>query len=54
MDNFSSVDMSDLQVVLKNNECREKVTASSLVGIVGEIPHKELIQKPMSGANLML
>lgn len=47
LDNFSSVDMDDLLDVLNIYECRTRVTASSLPGIIYEIAHKELIQKPM-------
>lgn len=47
LSDFSSVDMDDLLDIMNTYECRRRVTVSSLPGIVDEIAHKELIQKPM-------
>ncbi len=47
LNDFSSVDMDELLDIMNTYECRRRVTASSLPGIIDEIAHKELIQKPM-------
>ncbi len=47
LNDFSSVDMDELLDIMNTYECRRRVTASSLPGIIDEISHKELIQKPM-------
>ncbi|KAL0161727.1 hypothetical protein M9458_045452 [Cirrhinus mrigala] len=47
LNDFSSVDMDELLDIMNTYECRRMVTASSLPGIIDEIAHKELIQKPM-------
>lgn len=47
LNDFSSADMDDLLDIMNTYECRRRVTVSCLPGIVDEIAHKELIQKPM-------
>ena len=47
MTDFSAVDSDDLVEVLSRYGCRTKITADTLLLILYEIAHKELIQKPM-------
>ncbi|XP_023818529.1 uncharacterized protein LOC110016336 [Oryzias latipes] len=44
---FSSADTDELMEVLSTYECRKMVTAINIAGILDEISHKELVQKPM-------
>ncbi len=46
LDDFSSADVDELLEVLTTYECRKKVSAATLPGILDEISHKELVQKP--------
>ncbi|KAK5874178.1 hypothetical protein PBY51_019151 [Eleginops maclovinus] len=46
LEDFSSVDSSELMEVLENYECRKMIKAETLPQILKEIAHKELVQKP--------